>query len=637
MSTVDYIKAYKLGEKEYKSLVGKGKYPYLPVLDDILSNEKGDTQVKLGLIQIPIEFIVGTYSAGRTTAFARNFMPILEPGSEFACKWGDLVDSMMEEGLREPIKVFEYNNRFYVMEGNKRVSVSKYMGSVFIEANVTRVIPRKSDDPMVVLYYEFLDFYELTGINYLDVRQEGNYKKLLTLTGHNPGESWSDDDKLNFKAAFTYFNQAYKTKETYKLNIGAGDAFAYYIGIFGYEDTLEKNENDFRKDLSKIWNELKLKNSGEEVTFLLNPTEESKKKAFKLLPIGGNGPLKIAFIHDKSVMSSAWTYYHELGRKYIQDVYGNAIDASCIERVDNTTADDVFEAAISAGNKVIFSTSPKHCVAAVKAAVNHPEVKILNCSMKLNHKSVRSYYLRNYEAKFILGAIAGAVDESGYIGYIADYPIRGSLAEIDAFALGVQMTNPRAKVVLDWSCIKEHDPLSRFKEININIVSARDLNANTDQNKDFGLFKVLADDSTENLAMPIRHWGKMYEEIVESIMRGGYKNDDSLVGEQALSYFWGMSAGAVDVLYSRNLSAGLIRLLRTIREGIRTMAISPFTGPIYSQNGECRCDDGQIIEPKDVVDIDWLADNVEGSIPTLDLLKEEAIELVKLQGVESYE
>ena len=120
-------------------------------------------------------------------------------------------------------------------------------------------------------------------------------------------------------------------------------------------------------------------------------------------------------------------------------------------------------------------------------------------------------------------------------------------------------------------------------------------------------------------------------------MRGGYKNDDSLVGEQALSYFWGMSAGAVDVLYSRNLSAGLIRLLRTIREGIRTMAISPFTGPIYSQNGECRCDDGQIIEPKDVVDIDWLADNVEGSIPTLDLLKEEAIELVKLQGVESYE
>lgn len=638
MSTIDYNKAFRLGEKEYKSLVGKGQYPYLPVLDDILSNIKGDMHVSLGLVQIPVDFIIGTYSSGRTTAFAANFMPILEPSSEFANKWSELIDSMMEEGLRDPIKVYEFNNRFYVMEGNKRVSVSKFMGAVSIDAFVTRVVPKKSDDPMVMLYYEFMDFYELTGINYLDVRQEGNYKKIQKLTGHELGDAWTDDDRMDFKAAFTYFNQAFKTKDVNQLSIGAGDAFAFYIEIFGYEETLTRSEADFRKDLSKIWSELKIRNTQEEVTFLLNPTQESKRMTFsKLINIGGNGPLRIAFIHDKSIMSSAWTYYHELGRKYLQDIYGGNIEAGCIDRVDHDTADDVFEAAIRAGYKVIFSTSPKHCVAAVKAAVNHPDVKILNCSMKLNHKSVRSYYLRMYEAKFILGAIAGAVDTTGKIGYIADYPIRGSMAEVDAFALGVQMTNPTASVVLDWACIKDHNPLEHLKQMGISIISARDLNAASEVNRDFGLFRVHPDDTKENLAMPIRHWGKMYQEIVESILRGGYKNDDSLVGQQALNYFWGMSADAVDVIYSRNLPTGPIRLLRTIRDGIRSMAISPFTGPIIDQNGVCRCEAGQILEPKDIVDIDWFVENVQGGMPSIDDIKEEAVELIKLQGVESYE
>ena len=38
MSDVEYDKAYKLGQKEYNAQVSKGQYPYLPVLDDILSN-----------------------------------------------------------------------------------------------------------------------------------------------------------------------------------------------------------------------------------------------------------------------------------------------------------------------------------------------------------------------------------------------------------------------------------------------------------------------------------------------------------------------------------------------------------------------------------------------------------------------
>ncbi|MBQ8261947.1 MAG: BMP family ABC transporter substrate-binding protein [Lachnospiraceae bacterium] len=633
MAQVDYNKAARLGEKEYHICVASGQYPYLPVLDELLSHVEVEAQVSLGLVEIPMNQIVGTYSAGRTTAFARNFMPILDSSSEFATKWSQLYDALAEEGLRDPIKAYEFNNKFYVMEGNKRVSVLKFMDAVSIEGTVTRVIPKRTDDPECRIYYEFLEFYEATQVNYLWMTKEGGFRKLLELTDTEPGEKWTEEKAQDFNMLYTFFAAEFEAKAQNKITITAGDALCVYLEIYGYEKAKEKGQADFKKDLSKIWNEILMYNNPESVAMVLHPTEESQRTALtKLFPVG-TPPLKVAFIHDSSVQNSGWTYAHELGRKYIQDVFGEKIIASCIERVDGDSADDVFEAAIEAGNKVIFATSPKLCAPSLRAALDHPEIKILNCSMNNNHKTVRSYYLRLYEAKFINGAIAGSLISEGNIGYLADYPISGTTAEINAFALGVQMTNPRARVCLEWSSVKDRDWREEFRKKEVELVSGRDLNATVSENREFGLFRFLENGEHQNLAMAVRHWGKLYEELLRSVMRGGYKNDDAISGTQALNYYWGMSADAVDVIYSRNLSAGGIRLLRTLREGIRSMEINPFTGPIYSQDGCCRCEDGQTLDMKDIVNIDWLAENIDGYMPELTELKEEAIELVKLQGV----
>ena len=634
MALVDYNKALKLGEKEYRYAAAHGEYPYLPVLDDILSHSQVDAQVNLGLVQIPIKNIVGTYSEGRTNAFARNFMPILENGSEFACKWARLYDELEEEGLRDPIKAFEYNNKFYVVEGNKRVSVLKLMDAVSVEAFVTRVMPKKNeDDPANRLYYEFVDFYELTSINYLSVTKEGTYKKLIIHTGHDFEKPWTNEERQDFNSLYTFFELEFNQRAQDKLTIGAGDALAAYLEIYDYEEVKNHSQSELHKDVQKLWNEFLMVNTEDEVKLVLNPTEESKKQSImKLIPVG-TPVLKIAFIHDRTVKNSAWTYSHELGRKYVQDVFGDRIEATCIDRVDGDNADDAIEEAIEKGNKVIFATSPKLCGAAVKAAIAHPDVKILNCSMMLNHKNVRGYYLRMYEAKFISGAIAGTLTENDCVGYLSDYPIRGTIAEINAFALGVQMTNPNARVILEWNMIKNNDPYVRFNREGVDLVSSKDLNATMESHKEFGLFKLAGDHSRINLAMPVRHWGKLYEEIIRSVMCGGYKNDDNVFGAQALNYFWGMSSGAVDIIYSRNLPSGAVRLLKCLREGLKSMIINPFTGPVYSADGMLRCEDGQSLSPEEAVQIDWLVENVEGYIPDVSEMKEDAVELVKLQGI----
>ena len=111
----------------------------------------------------------------------------------------------------------------------------------------------------------------------------------------------------------------------------------------------------------------------------------------------------------------------------------------------------------------------------LKVAVEHPEVTILNCSLNAPHKNIRTYYARMYEAKFISGMIAGAMAENDRIAYVADYPIYGMIANINAFALGAACVNPRAKVYLDWSTRKDHD-LDKFLTMNdIHYVSNQDM------------------------------------------------------------------------------------------------------------------------------------------------------------------
>ena len=89
--------------------------------------------------QIPLALVVGTKHEGRNNAFARNFMPLLSSSSEFADKWITLCDAHLNEGIREPVKLYEYRNRFYVEEGNKRVSILKYFEADSVDAYVIRI------------------------------------------------------------------------------------------------------------------------------------------------------------------------------------------------------------------------------------------------------------------------------------------------------------------------------------------------------------------------------------------------------------------------------------------------------------------------------------------------------------------
>ena len=85
-----YQKALKQGRKAHRESVHQGTYPYLRALDDLLEDSLVAGQVDLGVIEIPIDMIVGTKTGGRTNSFSSDFMPLLNEHSEFGWKWRKL-------------------------------------------------------------------------------------------------------------------------------------------------------------------------------------------------------------------------------------------------------------------------------------------------------------------------------------------------------------------------------------------------------------------------------------------------------------------------------------------------------------------------------------------------------------------
>jgi basic membrane lipoprotein Med (substrate-binding protein (PBP1-ABC) superfamily) len=257
---------------------------------------------------------------------------------------------------------------------------------------------------------------------------------------------------------------------------------------------------------------------------------------------------------------------------------------------------------------------------------------VLNCSLLPSYHAVRSYYRRVYEAKFIIGAIAGAVCDNNRIGYIADYPVYGVPASVNAFALGARLTNPRAEVFVEWSTIKDHDPMETFIKNDVGVISNRDINAPSHHSMDFGLY-LNKPGHTQNLAMPMWNWGQLYEDLLHSVQNGTWNSDALQNGAQALNYWWGMDSGTVDVFYSHKLDSGTRRLADLLREEIRSGRMRPFAESIFSQDGTRRCHSGKELTPAEIVAMDWLADNVVGVIPTLEDMKPEARAFVEVQGI----
>ena len=631
-----YKEALKLGQKEVRSRTAKEKNPYLPVLDEIVPPEKALTGIHLGVVQIPVWFIVGTKTGGRVSAFAANFMPVLDEGTEFADKWEALYRSHISEGIRDPIKVFEYLNRYYVQEGNKRVSVLKFCGAYSVTAEVIRILPERTNDEKIQLYYEFLEFNRYSKINFIEFTKRGSYQKLMRMMGKSYGEWWTIEEQRRFSSAYYFFEKAYKENGGDKLKITIGDAMLNYIKIYGYPELQNAGDAEISMNLKKMWEDIALIEENETIELKTTPPEEKELKPSVLsmiLPIAKPSKLKAAFVYDVPPDKSGWVSDHERGRQYAQTVLGDQAATSVYIVEDEHKQYELLEKAVADGNKILFTTSPRMLQASLRAAISYPDIVVMNCSLNISHRYLRTYYTRMYEVKFILGVLAGSLTQSGRLGYVCDYPIYGQIAGINAFALGAQMANPRTKVYLEWSSVKgAGEAALALSRRHIHLISSQDTARFTeDTRQSFGLSHI-SHDKTDLLAVPVWKWGVYYEKIMRGVLDKTIKSE-YVNTARALNYYWGMSAGVVDIEYAPALPPSSRRYADFFRSSLISGAGKPFLTPFVTQNGDVIGSRQHELSLEQIIRMDYLAENVIGSIPSYDELNPVGKKTVDMVGV----
>ena len=637
MSLEEYKLALKAGQKDYRAHVARGQSPYLPVLDDILVNVKIVATEPLGLVNMPSESIVGTKTSGRHTAFAPNFMPLLDVDTEFASKWSVLCEAHLEEGIRNPVTAYEFLNQFYIEEGNKRVSVLKHFDAASIPGTVTRLIPARNNSLESRIYYEFMDFYKLSKVNIVQFSRPGSYAKLQKLVCKASGEEWTDEDRKNFNALHTKFRQQFRALGGARLPLTVGDALLVYLSVYRYSDACDSTPAQIKENLARIWDEITVLTKDQAVEVVLEPASEPAEGRLSLSKLNIFIPrpseLHVTFLHEANETNSAWVRAHEKGRSALANTFTDRVILSSHENVDpDVDAEQILEEVAHNGADVVFTTSVRMHTACLKVAAQHPKTKFLNCSLNTPHPLVRTYYPRTYEATYILGMLAGILSPTNTVGYVANNPIYGIPAAINAYAQGLRSVRPEGRVLLRWACLPDPaHPLDFSDREDVTLFYARDSREAPDTHRDYGLCQRLPDGVLRPVGLPQWRWDVFYIEIIRSILNGSWDEADT---SKAINYWWGMKSGAVGIQYSDGLPGGPLQLLGLMETQLHSGLLTIFPSKVYAQDHQMHSPQKVVYTPKELMLMDWLDACVEGALPSYDQLDVKTRTLADICGLD---
>ena len=624
-----YGKARREGLREYAAALQAHQDPYLPVLEDRLPDLNRLNRRSLGVQNVPLERISGSVSQGRSYAFARNFFPLLESGSEFAGKWNRLYASVEKEGMNQPVTLLEYMGSYYVTEGNKRVSVMKCMNALDIEADVTRVVPPRTDDPENIAYFEYCDFARETGLYNLFLTRPGSYEKLLSLPGVRAGNAWTEEEVFALRKAFNAFRAAYNAPGEGKKPVPTGDAFLSYLVAFDFRQIRQDGSKKTAERVRLMSRDLE---SRDKVQLVMEPAALAKGgPAVPLLSsLFRPSRVKAAFLYSRSPEDSAWEYWHEIGRLELEKKLGDRVETTSRIIPSRDTFRAAVEPLIKDGYTAFFATTPVMMNSCIEPALAFPDVRFYCCSPLSGSSNIRTYYIRFYEAKFLLGLAAGILARNGKIGYIADFPIFGVPSAVNAFALGARMVNPEARIYLNWSSAVYFDPDRPFEDPEIRMVSDRDITSPTLGSREVGLH-ISENGELSGIGMLIPRWGSFYQMMAEQLLAGSASSP--AIRSASTGYWWGLNSGMLDLAFSRRMDGYALRLIHELRNAMQAGSFSPFEGELRDQAGTRRCESGQRLTPAEILCMDYLLDNVTGNLPGLNTLAEFARPLVKLQGI----
>jgi len=619
-----YEEALRLGRKYLADKAAAGENGYLPVLDDILKHKRTDGELPIGLKEIALKKIVGTYASGRSNAFAGNFMPLLQPDTEFASKWRALYASHLKVGIREHIKVYEYLGYYYVVEGNKRVSVLNSVGAYSIHADVTRVIPHRTDELEIRIFYEMYDFDKRRLFDTMWFSRAGRFPKLIAWAR----EFASTRPELSSDAELKWMFDCYSDFRRRYIELGFGaakhttaDAFYEYVSIFGFPYGMLPGE--MSSAIQRCHSQFMIINTEEydlSGDINLYPRQERKASTFSGL-LGRRERALVALALPDEPETPGWSATHACAFRQVMRAYRYKADFITRFPDPGQSGYDFLRSLAAQKPGLILAASPGLHKAALRVSLEYPDTIVSLCTPYIKMDILSTYFIRFYEAAYVCGTLAGALTQSDMIGFIAQP--KGTWVtngDINAFAAGARLVNPRAKCRVIYTdpsgSACENRAKRKMAECGADIVLSTCPEKGPIRGRftpEIGAVLCAIRPDTGNISEYLAGVGFNWEayyfpmlfELTEGTLESSVKNSDIRPGH----FRWGLGSGAIEILTAdTSLGHYPVRLCRLFEKMIRTGSVDPLSdflgeidmhqGILYAAGQKKLLDYAQYITPK---------------------------------------
>lgn len=318
---------------------------------------------------------------------------------------------------------------------------------------------------------------------------------------------------------------------------------------------------------------------------------------------------------------SGYSYTHDLGVKGMQEnllLSDDQIERKIVDDSDEKMTEKAIEECVADGCNIIFTTSWGYMQVTADMAEKYPDVYFSHGTGYMsNGKNFNNYFGRIYQARYLSGIVAGMNTKDNKIGYVAAQDSSNSevTGGIDAFAIGVESVNPKAKVYVDvtnswYDEKKEKEASERLLDMGCDVMTQHcDTPYPQTLAQEKGVYGIgyNSDMSKETpdscLTSVIWNWSAYYTSAVKSIIDGTWDGSN---------YYGGMAEGLVGITDLASFAAeGTQQKVDEATAGILSGDNNVFDGVLETNTGKKIGKKGKTLDDATITGkINWYYRNV---------------------------
>lgn len=327
---------------------------------------------------------------------------------------------------------------------------------------------------------------------------------------------------------------------------------------------------------------------------------------------------KVAWIQVGPVGDAGWTYQQDLARREIDERL-DWVETMQVESVGPSDMQRVIEDFVAQGAKVLVVQDPTVMDLVLDLGRKYPDRYFLVANGYKSSENVGGFYGHMEQPYYLAGLVAGKMTKSDTIGFVGPFPVPTVVQAIDGFALGVKEVNPEAKIKLVWTQSwydppREREAAQSLINVGADVVAQyADSPAVVQTAEAAGVWAIGSNSDLSEfgpnayLTGQIWYWTDLYETLLTELREGTWEPGTR----------WGDLADGTVRLgpLHEDIPDDVVALVKESAEKIKNDELRIFTGPISDNNGQVQVPEGKALAENELHGLNWLVDNIEGSIP----------------------